>query len=289
MLADLFGLVGSSISSGGWRRQARPARPGVGPGGLGVVASRPAIIRASSAARCSSATSCTPLVVTWPSIGLDHDVVPVGEGGDLRQVGDHDHLGVPGDAASRRPISGATRPPTPASTSSKTKRPARLAGGEHHLHGQPDPGQLTSGGHLGQAVRFASRIRAEQQVDRVRPCARAGLGRRHDELKPVAWGGAAAPARRRSPSRTVRRRLRACPADVGGKGATARCPARIPQGQIVDPVVAGLQLLQPDGGFLGPAQYLVDRRPYFRSRPASAARRSAICSSRPGLASRSPR
>ena len=115
-----------AAAQGCWRRLARASShqlAGMGERGLGRL--QPAIIRASSAARSRSETSDAArrhLAV----VGLDHDVVPVGEGGDLGEVGDHDHLAVPGQqsrAAGRsRP---RPAPPTPASTSSKTSVPGR--------------------------------------------------------------------------------------------------------------------------------------------------------------------
>ena len=99
------------------------------------VVSKPAIIRASSTARSSSATGTTPLVVTCPSSAFT-TTVPICESGDLGEVSDDDDLEV--RRASRRAPSTATLPPTPASISSKTRVMASAIRREHHLQRQPD-------------------------------------------------------------------------------------------------------------------------------------------------------
>ncbi len=72
--------------------------------------------------RWASSRTVRPELVHRAVARLLDDDVPVGVRRDLRQVGDDQHLGGCGPAApAGGPISTAAAPPTPASTSSKTK------------------------------------------------------------------------------------------------------------------------------------------------------------------------
>ena len=67
----------------------------------------------------------------------------------------------PGYAGRAGPAAGRSRsPPGPLRRRHLVEHqsPARPAGRQHHLEGQPDPGQLAAGGHLGQAAWLAARL-----------------------------------------------------------------------------------------------------------------------------------
>src|SRR4051794_25048709 len=87
------------------------------------VVSSPAIIRASSVVRCSSGSSTTPLVVTCPSSALTTTKCRSANAATWARCVTTTTWLCGASPASRRPISTATRPPTPASTSSNTNVP----------------------------------------------------------------------------------------------------------------------------------------------------------------------
>ena len=66
--------------------------------------------------------------------------------------------------ASRRPISTAARPPTPASTSSKTMVAPRLGAGEDHLERQHHARELTAGRAAADGQRRCAAVRGEPEL-----------------------------------------------------------------------------------------------------------------------------
>ena len=136
-------------------------------------------------------------------------------------------------AASRAPTSRAARPPTPASTSSKTKVGGRLGAfgraastterttvGPDDLEGEHDTRQLTAGGGLGHRAWRSAAVGREQDLHVVDPQARQAnslAARQLDAIgvEPMAHGdlddGAA--------HREVRELLRHPRAEVGGRPA----------------------------------------------------------------------
>ena len=136
-------------------------------------------------------------------------------------------------AARRRPTSTAALPPTPASTSSKTKvgGPVRAGlgrGGERDLDGEHDAGQLAAGRALAERPGRRAGVRHEQHLDDVaRPTGRARAPRRPrrraghrpwrgPSSSAVTAAARASPARRRpAVSRSAR------PLEVGGEPAPA--------------------------------------------------------------------
>ena len=143
----------SPRASRGSAPPARPAAPSAAASASSsaacsraVAVSAPASIRASSATRSSPVTIRTSLAVTARRRRrLVDDDVPVGERGDLGQVGDDQHLPVarqPGQPATdldRRPAADAGVDLV------EDQRGHRVGAGQAHLQRQHDPGQLAAG------------------------------------------------------------------------------------------------------------------------------------------------
>ena len=135
--------------------------------------------RAISAARSSPSSGARCDAVTAPSLSFTTTQVVGRERGDLREVGDDDHLRRSASRASRRPISIALAPPTPASTSSKTNvgtgrcRDDDLDR-EHHAR------ELAAGCALRERARLGAGVRLQQ--DRRPGRARSGRARASVDL-----------------------------------------------------------------------------------------------------------
>ena len=173
-------------------------------------------------------------------VGLDYDVVPIGEGGNLRQMRHHNDLRVLGRVrASRRPTSTATLPPTPASTSSKDQRDSLVISREHNLQSQPDSRELTAGCNATKAPDLAARVGGKHQIDAIRagwPQLGAGY------LKPQPS------VRHREVSKFTDhqfsesgRRLAPCRADLGRRDTSSALSSATRSSSVVISVVAGLR------------------------------------------------
>ena len=141
----------------------RPARPAAASSSSRACASavadssRPASIRDSSRSRPASSRATTPLRVTAPSLGLAHHQVLVGEGGDLRQVGDDQDLGGPGQRG-QPPADLDRRLAADAGVDLvEDQRRHRVGARQHDLDREHDPRQLAAGRALLQRPRRAPR------------------------------------------------------------------------------------------------------------------------------------
>ena len=130
--------------------------------------------------RWSSREPDDPARRDLPVVGLDHDVVPVGEGRDLREVGDDDDLAVPGELGEPAPDLHRDPAADAGVDLVEDERAARTVGGQHDLEREPDAGQLAAGGDLAEAARLGARVGREEQVDRV-GAVRAERGRGEGE------------------------------------------------------------------------------------------------------------
>ena len=147
------------------RSRSLRARPASGTA-RGAAAAR----RAGSAARGHRAVAA-----------LDDRVVVVGECRHLRQVGDHEDLAA-GQRASRRPISTAALPPTPASTSSKIIvgtgwcRPGQTSMASITRESSPPDAPCEGRGSPPRAPRTGTRRRRRRRARTVAAARSRGLG-----------------------------------------------------------------------------------------------------------------
>ena len=103
----------------------------------------------------------------------------VREGGDLRQVGDHDDLGAPGQPGEPPPDLHRGLPANPGVHLVEHERRHRVGAGEDDLDGEHHPGQLAAGGSLGERQRGRARVRGQPDLHLVR-AVRAELVPRRD-------------------------------------------------------------------------------------------------------------
>ena len=199
----------------------------------------------------------------------------VGERGDLRQVGHDDHLrATAASRASRRPISTAACPPTPASTSSKTKVGHRVAcPASDDLDREHHPRELAAGRALAQRPRLASRRAAASSSSTSSTPWRAEAPRRLRavDLEPALVGGALEPGdeagvrhrelvqlggdRRRERVGRLRRRR----GELLRPRGQRRAQLRALRTQGLDALVGAVELEQPLGGDAAPLEHLVER------------------------------
>ena len=141
------------------------------------VISAPASMRAISSRRRAAASTSTSVATRSPVervLGISQMLV--GTRGDLRRVGDHQHLHLAARRASAQPMASATAPPTPVSISSNTSVGRRAAVGQHHLQRQREAGQLAARGDLHQRTGPRAGIGAHPELDAV-DAVRPGRGR----------------------------------------------------------------------------------------------------------------
>ena len=196
-------------------------------------------------------------------------------------------------ARSLRPTTSATRPPIPASTSSKTRVMPRRVEARHRLQGQHDARQLAPGGDAGQGPQLLAGVGREQELRpleaRARSRSRRRRGVRGDsgskrtskrvlsmassaelglDLLLAARGAAArrrcesarAPLEVRAPPGRSRRSSSARSCSSGEPSASSSSRQRAPKASTSSTVA-----------------------PYFFLRRSMSASRASISSSRPGL------
>ncbi len=129
---------------------------------------------------------------------------------------------------------------------------------QHHLQGQPHPGELTPGGDAAQGAGVAAGVGTEQQLDVVgtvraqlvggqveeQPGVRHGQRGQLDE-HPLTEGGG---------------RPRPLPGDLPGEVGQLTVEGGHALGQRGDPLVGGVEGHQPGGRVRGPGEHLVDAR-----------------------------
>ena len=211
--------------------------------------------------------ACTPLRVTEPSLVFSTTQLPVGERGDLRQVGDDHDLRGPGQPG-QPPADLDRRLAADARVDLVEEvRRHRVGTREDDLDREHHPRQLTAGGALGDGPRRRAGVRGEQQLDLVgavrpvrdrapadlrRPSGVLGLpdreghpGVRHGQRGQLLGDGVGEP-------------LRGLRAGVGQRlGQRGQFGAQRVAlgGQLADPVVVAVQLGEPRGALLGPGQH----------------------------------
>ena len=256
---------------GGWRRRRRARRPSM---------------------RTISATSSSPgdpldrrprLAARGVASSIRKWVV--GQRGDLRQVGDADHLAAVRPSARRRsPTARAVLPPIPASISSKTSVRSPVARAEP-AEREHDPRELAARGGVAQRRGRHPGVGRDQQLDglgAVRARSRPGAARARPRAARRPSPARPSSAATRSPSRSPRRAALA----LSSPRARPRRPrprAIRASSSVGDLARRSRAARSPRGSARACAITASIEPPCFRFSRSSASRRSSTASSRPGL------